>query len=698
MIGADEIRGQISKTTAGILALIAVAGLLLIYLQAESARRAHEAFQRDEAAHALVALRENIHGALVDRLLIMEELRTLIAVNPETYAADLARAANRHLSADPDIIAIGTAPDLVIDRVFPLLGNEDAIGFRFADDQAQFPTVLQAIETGQPLVTGPVDLVQGGQGLILRMPVFVEEGTGLRVPWGLVSMVLDYRQFLEGIGLESLAREHAFLIREADYKRYRGEVLYGDAALSQATPVRLSADLPFGTWEMAAIPRGGWAPYPPGAALTLVGLLAALAWVLCGLWWVARVLDARRRMQAYLTSAIRALPDGFVMFDAEGRLLLCNEKYQQMHQDAGALVRPGTPYEKIIQAGLQKGIMKEGGEGQESWMDKFRRLRRLPGFDALYQNGEGKMIQVSDRVMEDGTTVGVRRDVTELHQAKLAAEAADRAKSDFMAVLSHELRTPLTVMLGMARLLKKMENLPAAKKLQATLADIPGKEGAASLAARDEFVSSLQYMIGKIEGSGEDLLHLVNGVLDYAKMEANGISLDLNRVELATFMNALAEQVRSFVEEKGLALEVSIMPGQLEADANRLRQVLLNLISNAVKFTAEGRITLSAEVSEDRAIIKVSDTGIGISKAEIAKVFDPFHQVDASNTRGAGGTGLGLSISKNIVELHGGTLHAASEEGAGSTFTLSLPLAEGASLEPPLAVGGPGVQHLRVVK
>jgi hypothetical protein len=205
-------------------------------------------------------------------------------------------------------------------------------------------------------------------------------------------------------------------------------------------------------------------------------------------------------------------------------------------------------------------------------------------------------------------------------------------------------------------------------------------------------------MIGKIEGSGEDLLHLVNGVLDYAKMEANGISLDLNRVELATFMNALAEQVRSFVEEKGLALEVSIMPGQLEADANRLRQVLLNLISNAVKFTAEGRITLSAEVSEDRAIIKVSDTGIGISKAEIAKVFDPFHQVDASNTRGAGGTGLGLSISKNIVELHGGTLHASSEEGAGSTFTLSLPLAEGASLEPPLAVGGPGVQHLRVVK
>ncbi|MFC0481702.1 ATP-binding protein [Gellertiella hungarica] len=254
----------------------------------------------------------------------------------------------------------------------------------------------------------------------------------------------------------------------------------------------------------------------------------------------------------------------------------------------------------------------------------------------------------------------------ELSDAYKAADAGNRAKSQFMATMSHEIRTPLNAILGTAELLE--------------LSDLPAD--AASL-------------VRTIHSSGEALLEIINEILDYSKIENGKLELELRSVNLKALSKSTLEIVRGRAEEHGnrIVLDVpeELMVPYVRTDPTRLRQVLLNLLSNAVKFTRNGTVTLRLRefVRDDVLIVRfeVQDTGIGIDEAGIAKLFQPFTQVDASISRKYGGTGLGLTICKQIIDKLEGELGVRSELGAGSTFWLEIPtkIAEVISDQPPAA-------------
>ncbi|MDC0739264.1 ATP-binding protein [Cognatishimia sp. SS12] len=630
---------------------------------------------QQELDHLVRELEAGIaHGADV-----ATSIASLTSLEPDMSAERFADIAEKflndhsHEAGEQEFLAVAIAPDLVVRHVFPLKGNEAVVGLNYRDLPAQYEAARRAAEAEDVIVAGPVNLIQGGRGLIARKSVHIEDPvTGAEDVWGIVSLVINLDFLLEHAGVYDANFQIA--IRGKDSLGAVGDVVIGEPRIFAGDPITSQVKLPYGSWWAAAVPNGGWQTTPGfllKLRLTFFGVAIALSLLVAG---AIRLIQQRARAIAILENAINSIDDGFALYDADDRLITCNDKYKELYTLSADLMVPGARFADIIRVGIERGQYAEAIGREQEFLSQRLQDHQRANRSIEQQLDDGRWLKISEARTPDGGIVGFRVDITELKNAREEAERANQAKSDFLDVMSHELRTPLTVVLGGTPFLCKPELLPASKKLFGTL-EARGEEVEDIKVEVDALLLSLKTLAGKVERSAKHLLTLINDVLDFSKIDAGRMDMDFSAIDAADLIEDLVEDFAQKAEGKSLELTFDAAPDLIRADTVRLRQVLINIVGNAIKFTDEGGIHIYTEEEGAFLRINVKDTGCGIPQHLLASVFDKFTQADSSSARRAGGTGLGMAISKKIVELHGGEISVSSVEGEGSVFSFTIPMA-----------------------
>jgi adenylate cyclase len=374
-----------------------------------------------------------------------------------------------------------------------------------------------------------------------------------------------------------------------------------------------------------------------------------------------------RYAQTQLREAIEAISEGFACYDGNDRLIICNSRYKELYAGAAVEIKPGIQYETILRAAVSAGVLPAPPENREAWIAEQCERHRNPKGSFELQGTGGAWLKVSERHTEDKGIAAVFTDITELKdrelelgqlvdrlaEAREAADKANRTKSTFLANMSHELRTPLNAIIGYSEML---------------LEDATDRGDKAS--AGD---------LEKIQAAGKHLLGLINDILDLSKIEAGRMEIYLEQVSLARLVDEVKTIIEPMMTKNVNKLAIDCPPdiGALQTDLTKLKQSIINLLSNAAKFTKEGTVTLrlSRHQRDDIPWVKfeVIDSGIGMTEEQMGRLFQAFTQADSSTTRNFGGTGLGLTITRHFCVMLGGTIDVTSVPGQGSTFIIQLP-------------------------
>lgn len=349
-----------------------------------------------------------------------------------------------------------------------------------------------------------------------------------------------------------------------------------------------------------------------------------------------------------LVTAVETLPDGFVLYDRDDRLVIANGRYKEIYAESAPAMVQGTPFRDILRYGLANGQYADAVGREEEWLEERMHKHLNPGPMIEQRLGSGRVLRIFERKTPDGGSVGLRVDVTELHDARERAEEANRTKSLFLANMSHEIRTPLNGILGMADILASELTDPDQTQTARTIRE-----------------------------SGETLLTILNDVLDMSKIEAGKLDLERKVFAPAEVVRKVEALHRLRARDKGLGFTVDLEPHlpQRLGDPHRVAQILHNLLSNAVKFTATGGVLVRLRGgARGPLVIEVEDTGIGMTPEEISRIYEDFEQADPSMTRRYGGTGLGMSILRRLTGMMGGTIDISSTPAQGTLVRVTLPL------------------------
>lgn len=583
----------------------------------------------------------------------------------QNFAADLGNSLT-------GIRSLQLAPDGIVTYLWPEPTNRAAVGHNLLADPNRRDAALKAIETKQLWVAGPLELLQGGTALIGRRPIFVtDSGSGSDSFWGFATVLVDLPPLLEEAGFNDLSPDRNIAIRGRNGLGASGEVFYGSPEVFNGYNLSADVALPSGSWQMAIaaaetttlndIPPARWV-----FATSLALVVACLVYFVLRLPFryasaVDKAKEDLNRSNARFKDAIESLPDGFAVFDGDDRLVRCNQKYREFFDVPEQLISLGTRFEDLLKDSVEANryvLEDDTPHGKQQYIGKRLQQHRQPASGVIELHlRSGRWLRAEESRVPSGGTIISYTDISELKnkehelaKEKSRAENANQAKTRFLATVSHELRTPMNAILGLLHLVQTSGNLSPKNQ---------------------EFIDTTYE-------SAEHLLSLLNELLDLSKMEAGKVELEMSQFNLAELIRKTLKISETKAHQKGLTLidEISDQANVIvEGDAGRIQQILMNLLSNGIKFTDQGSISLSAfRSTPDHFIFSIADTGVGFCDSQTEALFQPFSQLDSTASRRHEGTGLGLAICKRLVAAMGGSITARGRPDKGAVFRFEIPL------------------------
>jgi len=487
---------------------------------------------------------------------------------------------------------------------------------------------------------------------VLSLKAMVIGGQALSFDWGMVAVAVGVSAFVTGAGAWQNNNRNLFQLTVAAGLAATGVLL---AHFITVAAVSFTPD-PTVVLTPQMVSQGAvsaWVRASVSIGIGIAGFLGGLV------YW------SRHSAIAQIREAIEAMPDGLGFYDAKDRLILWNDRYAELNQDGSGVLTAGMSFRDILKADVDAGLHPEAIGRENAWIDERMAVRASLSETIEQQLAGGRWLRIQDRATAEGGIVtlvnditALKRDAEALAEARDAAQAANTAKSQFLANMSHEIRTPLNGVIGVAQAL-----------------------------ARTELTHKQQEMLQLIQGSGQTLQVLLSDILDLARVESGRLELTPEPFHLGRAVRECAQLYDATAREKGLMLNVSVMDevdDWVVGDVVRIKQILTNLVSNAVKFTTEGFVCLSAVAGpaidgQPTIRFSVEDTGIGFDSETRSRLFSRFEQADGGITRKFGGSGLGLAISHQLAQIMDGDLDCESEPGGGSAFILTVPLTRAAA-------------------
>lgn len=634
----------IRTRTRGLLSLVWVARMGVLVLMVSVAvliddvlTERHRYDVRQQWQSGLNDLGLKLQSTILQNVQTVWGLAATVSVKPDIRETEFRQLASVIFELAPQLRNIGLAPDLTIRNIYPLEGNEAALGLDLTRGNLSPAQVQTLVQSERALFSGPIDLVQGGKGMAARIPIFEQDTDRF---WGVISVILDLEQLYREAGLDRFA-ESGRLALLSNPESAPVTAFYGDTNAEWHNPVDHELTMPGINWQLVAEPGDGWPSHPQSPWMVRSLLVIAVLVVFAGACWLTSLLLRDFQMQRRFWGLFELAPFGIGLYSTEtGGLLRSNNSFDDMFgKSANDL------------AFFRSGCDRAGRERPEGFdilyiLRKNLRFTGLEGYFPLPEAGPTPLLLhglTLDSPNGEPVIWLIAEDLSE-------KKKAERVKNEFISTVSHELRTPLTSIAGSLGLLAN-EAVGELPPQAARLAEIAHR-------------NTLQ------------LTFLINDLLDIEKLMAGKLEFAVTDCPVEPLIQECAEQIENFSEEKRIRLTIGHLDAVVvKADAARLSQALNNLLSNAIKFSSPNDpVEIYTEVSPDTVRICVRDQGPGVPLEFHDRIFERFSQADSSDRRLKGGTGLGLAITRELMRAMGGDVGFHSEPGAGACFWLSLPL------------------------
>ncbi|WP_286221452.1 sensor histidine kinase [Marinobacter apostichopi] len=602
----------------------------------------HRTDVRQQWQNELDEVSLNLQSTIIQNIQTVWGLAANVAVEPDIDDERFRDLASVIFQLAPQLRNIGLAPDFVIRHIYPLEGNEAALGLDLSKGSLPPAQIEQLFETRQAIYSGPINLIQGGQGLAGRIPIFARDSGEF---WGVISVILDLERMYQAAGILPMKDSMRFVLSRSDNPKNQADIFLGDAKTDWQDPVAATMNMPGTRWTLFAEPAQGWPDHPASPLLTR-GLLLAMVLLVTGVtFWLTSLMLKDREMQRRFWGLFEQAPIGIALYSRHrGDLLRSNRAFDQSFGDLASSLQ-------YFERGFdQHGQPIPGGLGIQ------RRLENDVSFSGVesYLPGPDQALKP---IMLQGLRLETRdsESVVWLITEDISAQKkADRLKNEFISTVSHELRTPLTSISGSLGLLANN-----------AVGQLPEK---ASKLANIAYRNSRQLAL------------LINDLLDVEKLAAGKMPFVLDEYPLPQMIRECAENMEPYARDRDVRINIGhLEDAQVQVDQHRFHQAVTNLLSNAIKFSPrDTRVDIFTESREGCVRLCIRDHGEGIAPEFRERIFQKFSQADASDRRANGGTGLGLAITRELMVNMKGTVDYASTPGEGAVFWLELPVAHSA--------------------